>query len=656
MSKAYVSLHLALSLSALLTACSVYDPEKLDHLGGDSQVHGGLVDESGGNEVAGSAGVEDGTAPVIHSDASVEDSDVAGGHENPLVTDGSSVVADGGEPPGRDCEPGTDLSCPWICPEVCDNQDNNCDGDIDEGDLWTSKGQPCSAGVGECEATGQYVCDENAPEGPVVCDAIPKDSTAELCDNRDNDCDGQIDEEFTDGDGDGVADCLEEDDDDDGVVNAEDNCPLDANPGQEDWEGDGAGDVCDDDDDDDSDPDTSDCAPLDPATYNGATETCDGVDNDCDNETDEDCWILFDYTPSNFDPNALDPASAPDVILDCAATYDSSNPSGFSDWCGQPAPIMVVDTAPVLDVVIVTLQSFAITSTGSLTISGDKPVILAVYGDVTIDGQIMANADGAQPGPGGNASGHCSSGTGDDGDSFQFGSDGSGAAGGGGGFGLPGAQGGCSYGGLFTCNDTPGGNGGSAEGTADLKPLRGGCAGGEGGVDGSSPGGGGPGGGGGGAVQISAAGSLLVSGIISAAGGGGSTHDVQRSHGGGGGGSGGAVLLEGNTATIASGAWVTANGGGGGAGAYDCCACSNGHGYNGNPDSGVRANGGSGCNNSGDGGSGGASQGPAQTGVDGYYEGGGGGGGGVGRIRFNSHGVCTNQGSFSPDFSGTCSS
>ncbi len=68
----------------------------------------------------------------------------------------------------------------------------------------------------------------------------------ELCDGKDNDCDGMIDEGFTDTDNDGIADCVDDDDDDDGIIDANDNCPLIANPTQSDMDNDGIGDVCDD--------------------------------------------------------------------------------------------------------------------------------------------------------------------------------------------------------------------------------------------------------------------------------------------------------------------------------------------------------------------------------------------------------------------------
>jgi alpha-tubulin suppressor-like RCC1 family protein len=72
--------------------------------------------------------------------------------------------------------------------EVCDNLDNNCDGSVDEnnpgGGAACSTGLPgvCSAGVTQCSASGEIVCDQAVAP------------SAEACDNLDNNCDGSVDE------------------------------------------------------------------------------------------------------------------------------------------------------------------------------------------------------------------------------------------------------------------------------------------------------------------------------------------------------------------------------------------------------------------------------------------------------------------------------
>ena len=74
--------------------------------------------------------------------------------------------------------------------EICDGKDNDCDGITDEN--WPAKGKPCSVGRGECAKTGQYVC--KADGSGLECSAQPGTPAQEVCDGKDNNCDGRIDE------------------------------------------------------------------------------------------------------------------------------------------------------------------------------------------------------------------------------------------------------------------------------------------------------------------------------------------------------------------------------------------------------------------------------------------------------------------------------
>ncbi|MCB9539066.1 MAG: hypothetical protein H6704_22790 [Myxococcales bacterium] len=74
--------------------------------------------------------------------------------------------------------------------ESCDGTDEDCDGAIDEAIEGT--GAACMVGVGACAAAGTTVCDGDA--GTVRCDAAAGAPAAETCNGADDDCDGRTDE------------------------------------------------------------------------------------------------------------------------------------------------------------------------------------------------------------------------------------------------------------------------------------------------------------------------------------------------------------------------------------------------------------------------------------------------------------------------------
>jgi len=77
--------------------------------------------------------------------------------------------------------------------EVCDGLDNNCSGVVD--DPWAHQlGQICDVGQGQCRAFGNLVC--NSAGDGVTCNATPGIPQAEVCDGQDNDCDGVTDNGF----------------------------------------------------------------------------------------------------------------------------------------------------------------------------------------------------------------------------------------------------------------------------------------------------------------------------------------------------------------------------------------------------------------------------------------------------------------------------
>ena len=77
---------------------------------------------------------------------------------------------------------------------VCDAVTPNCC----ESDLYSSIGLSCNSGYGICQNTGAYYCSGVLPSSNVLCSAVSNDNkaTIESCNGLDDDCDGEIDEDF----------------------------------------------------------------------------------------------------------------------------------------------------------------------------------------------------------------------------------------------------------------------------------------------------------------------------------------------------------------------------------------------------------------------------------------------------------------------------
>jgi len=181
---------------------------------------------------------------------------------------------------------------PWTPPDPPDPTEE-CDGDGPE-----CTGRCCEPGYdcqrGECVDAAQDL-DGDGYIAHRDCDDYDPDTypgAQELCDRRDNDCDGVVDDGVRDADGECLVDCP--DADSDGVAECDGDCNdlvSDIYPGAPEpcdgVDNDCDGVVDDGDADGDGEPACSDCDDAEPLAAPGFDEVCDGVDNDCDGTADD---------------------------------------------------------------------------------------------------------------------------------------------------------------------------------------------------------------------------------------------------------------------------------------------------------------------------------------------------------------------------------
>ena len=190
----------------------------------------------------------------------------ADGHGDPAVSVEACEAPAGHVAAGDDCDDTTATVSPEA-PEVCNHDDDDCDGAVDEDAIdaptWYLDYDGDGAGGDRFTAVA---CDAPAGHVATATDCDDLDASAhpggtEVCDGADNDCDGTADEDATDaptwyadGDGDGYGDP------DEATVAC--SAPGVAN--------------------------ALDCDDTSAAARPGGTEVCDGLDNDCDGAVDVD--------------------------------------------------------------------------------------------------------------------------------------------------------------------------------------------------------------------------------------------------------------------------------------------------------------------------------------------------------------------------------
>lgn len=210
------------------------------------------------------------------------------------VSCSSAEKADDGETAGND----TGVQC--------DDADRSVGYRDQDGDGYGSSDEritPCGP-LPDGYVENDDDCDDSEENGPAVYPGAD-----ELCDGLDNDCDFEFDEDATD------TKTFYRDADTDGFGDAADtisacNCP----DGYVLWVGD-----CDDDPDNGA------------ATYPGATEICDGLDNDCDDEIDEDVLDAPGWYP-DADGDGHGTSDVESIIYACLAPEGTTgSPSDCDD-------------------------------------------------------------------------------------------------------------------------------------------------------------------------------------------------------------------------------------------------------------------------------------------------------------------------------------
>jgi hypothetical protein len=194
-----------------------------------------------------------------------------------------------------------------------------------------------------------------ADSRPIDAGVTDRDSDGVL--DADDNCPDDANAGQEDLDGDDAGDACDPDDDGDGVVDGSDNCPTTANPGQADADSDGTGDACDSGDaDGDGVIDSDDNCPTTPnagqedADSDGLGDACETDDGDGDGviDADDNCPAVGNPTQTDSDADDLGDACDPDDDNDTLADASDNCPlvanPDQADGDQRPTPVAIPGT------------------------------------------------------------------------------------------------------------------------------------------------------------------------------------------------------------------------------------------------------------------------------------------------------------------------